>query len=212
MINTLPRMDRKSSWSSERRRDPEGVRARALAAAVAEFSARGYEAGSLRSIAQRADVSQPLISYHFGSKANLWTAVKARVVQLARESLARELAGRSSTADRVAGAMQAFFAHAAATPDNRRIGLWAQLRGGEDFGGEATMLRGVTELVRRAQNEGQLRDDIPAEHLVWLFRSAVYEWIGNRERIRRAFGWDDDDGIDDAYLDSLRKLAAPCMA
>lgn len=191
-------------------RDPDGVRARTIAAAIEEFAAKGYEAASLRAIGRRADVSQPLISYHFGSKDGLWDAVKAEVVTLARTSLMAEVAKRSDAADRVEAAILAFFAHASATPQARRIGLWAQLRGNEQFEGEAEMLSMVTVLVKQVQARGLLRDDIPAEHLIWNFRSAVYEWVSNRERICSAFGWDPDDpAVDERFLESLRRLGAP---
>lgn len=196
--------------SRERARDPEGVRARAVAAAIAEFAEKGYEAASLRAIGRRAGVSQPLISYHFGSKEALWEAVKAEVVTMARSSLMTEVAKRSGAVDRVEAAIVSFFAHASAAPEARRIGLWAQLRGGEEFAGEADVLRTVTQLVKQVQAQGRLRDDVPAEHLVWSFRSVVYEWVSNRERICAAFGWDPDDpDVDTRFLDSIRRMGAP---
>ncbi|MEM7435785.1 MAG: TetR/AcrR family transcriptional regulator [Myxococcota bacterium] len=210
-------MSRKRSKSTDeaddpggRHRDPEGVRARTLQAAVMEFSEKGYEAASLRAIGRRAEVSQPLISYHFGSKEGLWKAVKAEVVTMARTSLMREVAKRADAVDRVEAAMVSFFAHAKATPEARRVGLWAQLRGGEEFEGEASMLKVVTELVKQVQAQGKLRPDVPAEHLVWSFRSAVYEWIGNRDRICAVFGWDPDDpAVDERFLETLRRMGAP---
>ena len=203
-------LKRQKGATGERRRDPERVQARAVAAAIDEFAERGYEAGSLRGIARRAGLSQPLISYHFGSKRELWNAAKREVVARARTRLMAELAARADASDRVHAAMSAFFSHAAANPDARRIGLWAQLLGGDEhFEGEANMLRAVTGLVKEVQERGQLRDDIPAEHLVWIFRSAVYEWIGNRERICSLFGWDPDTPeVDAEFLDSLRRMAA----
>ena len=121
-----------------------------------------------------------------------------------------EVAKRSGAADRVEAAIVSFFAHASNTPEARRIGLWAQLRGAEEFGGETSLLTMVTELVKQVQAEGLLRNDIPAEHLVWSFRSVVYEWVSNRERICSAFGWaPDDPTVDQRFLESLRRLAAP---
>ncbi|MEM9190546.1 MAG: helix-turn-helix domain-containing protein, partial [Myxococcota bacterium] len=91
-----------------RRRDPEGVRARALEAAIQEFAERGYETGSLRAIARRAGVSQPLISYHFGSKEELWNAVKQEVVQRANARLLLEVR-QADDEDSILGVMRAFF-------------------------------------------------------------------------------------------------------
>ena len=50
------------------------ARARLLKAAIVAFSEFGYEGASLRAIAEDAGVSFQLITYHFGSKDELWTA------------------------------------------------------------------------------------------------------------------------------------------
>ena len=51
------------------------TRSRLLQAATACFARGGYEGTSLREIAEAADVAQQLITYHFGSKEQLWIAV-----------------------------------------------------------------------------------------------------------------------------------------
>ena len=193
----------------ERRRDPEGVRARALAAAVEEFAERGFEAGSLRGVARRAGVSPPLISYHFGSKQALLEEVKAEVVHRASVSLAQAIGRHARDADLVRGMMTAFFEHAQVEVTTRRSGLWAQLSGQHSFQGERDTLQRIVALVRHAQERGELRDDVAAEHLVWTFRSAVYGWLDNRERACEVFDLDPDDEATDArYLGALLRLAA----
>lgn len=57
------------------RLSPQERRERLLAAAAAEFAERGYEQGSLRSIASSANVTTPVIYDHFESKAELYSAV-----------------------------------------------------------------------------------------------------------------------------------------
>lgn len=52
----------------------DATRAALLEAALAEFSAHGFEGASTRSIAERAGVHQPQINYHFASKDELWRA------------------------------------------------------------------------------------------------------------------------------------------
>ncbi|MEM9066936.1 MAG: TetR family transcriptional regulator [Myxococcota bacterium] len=193
---------------SDRRRDPEGVRARALEAAIEEFAERGFETGSLRAIARRAGLSQPLISYHFGSKEELWKEVKREVVRRANERLLLEIK-RAKGEDPVLSLMRAFFDFAEAEPLARRIGMWAELAGDTDFEGEAALLRWVVGLVERAQAAGILRDDIPAEHLIWIFRSAVYDWLNNRARICEVFGWDPTrPDLDEHFLASMRRMGS----
>src|SRR6266516_5080668 len=45
-----------------------------LDAAIAEFAERGFEAASIRAIADRLGLQHPLITYHYRSKDILWQA------------------------------------------------------------------------------------------------------------------------------------------
>jgi TetR/AcrR family transcriptional regulator len=45
-----------------------------LKAAIAEFAEKGFDAASIRSIAERISLQHPLITYHFPSKDALWRA------------------------------------------------------------------------------------------------------------------------------------------
>src|ERR1700758_5501870 len=53
----------------------QSTRAAILRAAVAEFAEKGFEAASIRSIAERTGFQHPLITYHYPSKDLLWQAV-----------------------------------------------------------------------------------------------------------------------------------------
>jgi AcrR family transcriptional regulator len=64
--------------------------------ARARFLARGYEAVTLRSIAQEAGVDPALISYYFGSKRGLFGAAMALVANPA-EQIAEVLRGDPAT-------------------------------------------------------------------------------------------------------------------
>ena len=46
-----------------------------LEAALTEFAQRGFEAASIRRIAERTRLKHPLVTYHFKSKLILWRAV-----------------------------------------------------------------------------------------------------------------------------------------
>src|SRR5580692_6921467 len=50
------------------------TRAAILDAAIAEFAERGFQAASIRAIADRLGLQHPLITYHFRSKDILWRA------------------------------------------------------------------------------------------------------------------------------------------
>ncbi len=60
---------------NERKRDPERTSAAILAAAVHEFSQRGYEGTRVDSIAKRAKINKRMLYHYFGGKEGLYLAV-----------------------------------------------------------------------------------------------------------------------------------------
>lgn len=66
---------------------PEANRAKILAAAEAEFAARGFKGASMDAIAARTGTTtRALINYYFGSKEKLYLAVLERVYAEIREA------------------------------------------------------------------------------------------------------------------------------
>lgn len=64
-------------------------RQRIIAAAEAVFSDRGYDAGTVRDVAARADVPLGLVTYHFPEKLSLYRGVfKARVPEIVQQRMA----------------------------------------------------------------------------------------------------------------------------
>jgi AcrR family transcriptional regulator len=53
----------------------QSTRSAILEAALAEFAEKGFEAASIRCIAERTGFQHPLITYHYPSKDLLWRAV-----------------------------------------------------------------------------------------------------------------------------------------
>ncbi|MBI5720617.1 MAG: TetR/AcrR family transcriptional regulator [Burkholderiales bacterium] len=67
-------------------KSPEVNRARILAAATAEFAARGFDAASMDAIAGRTQTTRALINYYFGSKEKLYLAVLQQAYAEIREA------------------------------------------------------------------------------------------------------------------------------
>jgi TetR/AcrR family transcriptional regulator len=84
--------------------DFEGVRRRILAAARAEFAARGYGAASVRTIAERAGATAAMINYYFGGKQALYDAVVSEAEERLRARLTQTIAagGRDGLPSRLA--------------------------------------------------------------------------------------------------------------
>ena len=75
-----------SSTAMRKPKAPEANRARILAAATAEFAARGYEGASMDAITARTATTRALINFYFGSKEKLYLAVLERVYAEIREA------------------------------------------------------------------------------------------------------------------------------
>jgi len=64
------------------------TRERILTAAVDLFSERSFEGATTREIAARAEVTQPLLNYHFRSKDELWRAAVDGLFEALTQALA----------------------------------------------------------------------------------------------------------------------------
>ncbi|WP_406694459.1 helix-turn-helix domain-containing protein [Singulisphaera sp. Ch08] len=64
-----------------RGRDAENTRATVIDAASRLFAERGFAATSMRDISAASGISHPLIHHHFGSKEDLYVAVKRHMVE-----------------------------------------------------------------------------------------------------------------------------------
>jgi TetR/AcrR family transcriptional regulator len=69
------RRSRRSPQPEDRKRDSERTRAALIAAATAEFAAKGRDGARVSEIAERAGVNKQLISYYFGGKDGLYQAI-----------------------------------------------------------------------------------------------------------------------------------------
>lgn len=94
-----------------------------LAAARTVFAESGFDGASLRDIAQRAGVTQPLVSYHFASKDALWRATVTELFDaLTAASLARREGLRGVADDVMAGLLLRHFVEfCAGHPELHRI-------------------------------------------------------------------------------------------
>lgn len=79
------------------------TRSAILHAALSEFAEKGYDAASIRNIAERIGVQHPLITYHYRSKEILWKAVAEYVFTRIREEWDTHLAdsGEISSEERL---------------------------------------------------------------------------------------------------------------
>ena len=70
-----PAPARLTKAGTERKRDPERTAAAILAAAVHEFSQKGYDGARVDAIARRAHINKRMLYHYFGGKDGLYLAV-----------------------------------------------------------------------------------------------------------------------------------------
>src|ERR1700754_941087 len=63
----------------------QSTRAAILDAALVEFAQKGFQAASIRSVAERTGFQHPLITYHYPSKDLLWQAVAQHTFERIRQ-------------------------------------------------------------------------------------------------------------------------------
>jgi TetR/AcrR family transcriptional regulator len=99
------------------------TRDRILAAAVDLFSERSFDGASTREIASRAGVTQPLVSYHYKSKDELWRAAVDSLFDELRHAMASRMDGLRGV-DEVTSAklrVREFITFSARNPQLHRI-------------------------------------------------------------------------------------------
>jgi TetR/AcrR family transcriptional regulator len=105
------------------------TRSAILHAALTEFSSKGFEVASIRSIADRIGMQHPLITYHFRSKEILWQAVAEYVFERVRQERDASLfsLGPARAVDRLKLAYRALFRFTVAFPEFHRFILQESL-------------------------------------------------------------------------------------
>jgi AcrR family transcriptional regulator len=186
--------DHGNSKAPPRRRLPAGERRETILRAAAEvFAEAGYRATKVSDVAVRVGVTEPVIFQNFGSKAALFAAVVERAAAEVRASLS-DLAARGRPASGLLAHVLTTHAHGgqgAAGPDASGTGAG---HAGAAYGvlfGDAVALTSeseltgparnavnvvaghLTDLIRQAQADGDVRSDADPEAAAWLLLSVL---------------------------------------
>jgi AcrR family transcriptional regulator len=144
-------------------RDPDATKARILAAAVREFSAKGISGARVDAIAERARINKRMLYYYFESKEGLFREILRR--RLA-EGAAKLRASNVSDPERLAE-------RTARLPEQRehtRLTMWEALETDTEHPVNEEMRRALytdwVEAVREEQRAGRLPVDLDAAQLV----------------------------------------------
>jgi len=191
-----------------------------LEAALEVFAERGFEGATMREVAERADVKQPLIVYHFDNKDVLWQAavdavwarLEARVAEGVGGTAARFASSFEPGSARpdvmrqfIASVLRAFASEPAyirivlreAGTDGDRYAWLAQRhmdRNFQDFLGVLTL----------ARSAGFVPEGVRLEHMIYAFAGALFFPFAVAADVRRQLGLDPaDDAFIEAHADTL---------
>jgi AcrR family transcriptional regulator len=176
---------------SRKRLNAAARRESILEAAKDRFVSIGYDRTRVADIADRLDVTEPVVFQNFGTKAQLFHAVLERAAEELSHHVAL-LAERGATAHEVLGRMLAMD-QLERIHTNGGLGLlFADAAGAEahtaqhsvTHPGFTRLVTVVTDLMRRGQADGSIRRDIPPETLTWLALSLVHGWAFRRSHAR----------------------------
>nr|WP_321362510.1 TetR/AcrR family transcriptional regulator [uncultured Hyphomonas sp.] len=108
------------------------TRARILDAALSSFAEQGFEAANIRDISEKANVTHPMITYHFGNKDKLWrAAVEEMFERMSREVILPTQAPGQDPVEQLKAMVRQYVRYCAIHPEHARITIAETVRGGE---------------------------------------------------------------------------------
>jgi TetR/AcrR family transcriptional regulator len=184
-------------------RDPEGTKRAVLCAACRLFTEQGFAGTSMRDISYASGVSQPLIHHHFGSKEDLYNAVRQYIIEdfAARDP---ELARATDKPADVRAELSRLFNYLRENESLLRMMAWSRLEGRHRMlPGDLELRQAMVRRVAVAQGRGLIRRDLEPACVVVMLEGLVLHWLDDREFNADLFA---DRPDDHAYLEQAAAL------
>jgi TetR/AcrR family transcriptional regulator len=192
-----------------RRYDPEGTRAAIMEAARRIFVERGVAAVALSEIAEASGVTKSLIHHHFGSKENLWHAVKEQALEGFFGGLLAIIRSDVDHLQALRLTIRHMFRFLQEHPDVARMMTWMRLEQAEvcvDLEGQVNA-EGMARLVA-AQRAGAIRADLEPASIMATFVLLTTGWFQHQHLVEkwRHGGVHDLRAIEERYLEDVERL------
>jgi AcrR family transcriptional regulator len=180
-----------------------------LEAGLAVFAEDGFHGATMRKIADRAGVSQPLLHHHFGGKTELWRIVGDRITAdfMTYMSNAVDLAAPAPEA--VKAMLRSYMNYWREHPSAFRFNHWRQVDGprNEREARSQAMARNGVVFMQRAQEAGFIRKDMPPGLALIFGGSAIQFWLHSQIEARDALSISGDENLsDEAFLEHVLSL------
>ncbi len=177
-------------------KEEQGGRERLLAAALAEFSARGFSGASIARIAAEAGVGKSTVFHHFDSKQTLYLAVIRSAAMEFSQTLSSVLADARDPQAGLAAFQRAHLAH---VQRNRQVASLVLRELQEDQSERAaTLVREVlapnfsrvVTYLRDAAAAGQVRSDVPPQIVALTLMAANILFFQHRAALNHLPGFE----------------------
>ena len=173
------------------------TKSKLLKAGISVFSDHGFAGGSIRQIAELAGANIAAVTYHYGSKKELWKAVFVHLQDKLIDAIFADQANwRDMTAtERVKSSTRTYVRFCATHPELHRIIMFETIHGGEmlDWLNEqklALFSKKSMDWVSLAQEEGVYSQDVSAIHMHFITTHASNSVFLLAPHIKATFGID----------------------
>ncbi len=178
-------------------RDPEGTRARILAAARDEFARYGLGGARVDRIAEAAGTNKRMLYYHVGNKEGLYLAVLeatyADIRAAERELSLEKLAPSDAIARLIAFTWQYFIEHPEflALLNNENIYRAKHLKGSRNVQSmHSPFVLLIADVLKRGEAEGVFRPGMDPVQLYISIAALAYFYLSNAHTLSAIFGRD----------------------
>lgn len=178
-------MVQKRKKAASASRDPDRTRSRILAAALAEFSAKGFAGARVDAIARRAKGNKRMLYHYFGNKEALFSAVL-------RHKMAEHRAWAANLPSDPTERLPFWFENACGDTDWVRLLEWEAL---QDHAGKVidekerhAASADWLQRLRQRQKSGQLTPDFDPAHLALAMQSLTIFPAAFPQLVRLATG------------------------
>ncbi len=170
---------------------PRGARrVQLLQAAQDVFVAQGFHAAAMDDIADRAGVSKPVLYQHFPGKRELYLALLEEHVGQLRDRVRDAMAGTDDNAERVVGAVRAYFEFVDAEGEAFRLVFESDLRNDADVRaivdrGSRVAVEAIAEVIAADTGADPERALLLASGLAGLAESSARWWLPRKGTVSR---------------------------
>lgn len=198
--------------ATRRRRDPEATKEAILEAAEKLFVELGPSATPTSLVAKEAGVTKSLIHHHFGSKEDLWLAVRRRHFERYHEAQLQMLKSHEGDAESLLRqSIVAYFQYLKEDTNAARFMAWRTIEDEDpclDLEHELFSL-GI-ERLKSAQERGEVRSDLEPLAIIKTFLAMGLHWYQTKNQLcelcQQIPGLDPENLTDESYLEDSLKI------